>query len=73
VSGVSHLARTLLAISLLTGAASARSDDATGGAAAPPESDRAAVIQAKIQAHTDAAISLLEQSASFLAAQDKFA
>jgi len=62
-----------LAAALLIAAFSAEADDATGGGAAPTKQDRAAAIEASIQANTAEAKALLKQSADFLAAQEKFA
>jgi hypothetical protein len=64
---------TLLATIVLLGVPAARADDSAGGAAGSAQPDRQAEIQASIEANTAAATALLEESANFLAAQQKFA
>jgi len=61
-----------LAAALLLAAFTAEADDATGGGAPSEQQDRAAAIEATIQANTAEAKALLKQSADFLAAREKF-
>jgi hypothetical protein len=64
---------TGLASAILLGVPAAHAAEPTGGDAAPSEQDREAEIRARVQANTAAASALLEESASFLASQQKFA
>jgi len=73
VTRVWRFTRTFLAAAVLLGVPATHAEDSAGGAAGSAKPDREAEIQARIEANTAAATALLEESANFLTAQQKFA